>query len=191
MKRDKGTTKETTMDEDISRETNIQKTPQDISMSNDAASVKDLKDTSAVTGKDASERSRDMASAQRTKTDVKRSIPVLCGLNVVMKRLEQCLGTAQVPTHSDELLAYAYPSPEEAVRSDPRRPMVVFVCTEDLGSTLLYDPIVLLAAMKGIPLCPLPKGSEARLAQALGVRHVSAFAFTFEVCHVPKIVCTW
>ncbi|KAI8823685.1 uncharacterized protein EV422DRAFT_521973 [Fimicolochytrium jonesii] len=79
-------------------------------------------------------------------------------------------------TISTQLTRASTISPSQTGTSDPVNLRLIFLCTGDMPSVNLYAHIPTLTYLAGgdIRLCPLAKGAQARLADALGMKSCGA-----------------
>ncbi|KXN88788.1 hypothetical protein AN958_06657 [Leucoagaricus sp. SymC.cos] len=104
---------------------------------------------------------------------------LIYGINAVTKRLERQIGD----TRSKSVLATATQPKAAEENFDPIR--YLFVCRADINPPILIDHLPHLVAtynvlrkqeLPPIILATLPKGAEATLAQAVGVRRLAVLA---------------
>ncbi|KAJ3416399.1 RNase P and RNase MRP subunit [Chytridiales sp. JEL 0842] len=112
-----------------------------------------------------------------TKLATTLSKGVVVGVNDVASVLESMIArkSKQTPTQP---------------KTPPKEALVVFVCTEDVQPSHLYSHLPSLTYLAGdqVRLCPLPKGAEAAVSNALSYKRVIALAVLTGVAEFNPLI---
>lgn len=115
---------------------------------------------------------------------------LICGINAVTKQLE-----AQIEYSRPKIVLK---STDDIEHIEEHKPIIryLFVCRADVDPPVLIDHLPHLVAtynalrQSDLPptiLVPLPKGAEAPLAQAMGVRRLAALAIDVNLHFSPEV----